>query len=76
MRSLFTATILALVTSYAAGRIGVGPCPTVPLVSNGFKTGGSIADGKYHLMRLDSQFHWGWSTFEKNPGETLNCQSA
>ena len=71
-----TTMLLALAAGFATARIGVGSCPSVTPISNGFKTGGQIADGQYHLMRFDNQFKWGWESFAKLAGETLNCQSA
>ena len=37
-----------------------------------FRSSG-VTDGDYHIMRFDKQFKWGWETFEKKAGESLNC---
>ena len=68
--------IAAVIAGFANGRVGVGSCPKnyTPLPMP-FRTAGTVTDGHYHLMRFDKQFKWGWDTFERQPGETLNCQS-
>ena len=61
--------------SIASARIGVGSCPSVTSVQNGFGTNGVVSNGVYNLYKIDPQFKWGWSTFASKAGETLNCKS-
>lgn len=77
MRNLSSILLASIFASYASARVGVGACPKnyTPL-EKPFGTDGIIADGTYHLTRFDKQFRWGWETFEKRSGESLNCQSA
>lgn len=77
MRSFkIVASIFAVLSALTYAKVGVGPCPDVKGIPNLFRTGGSFSDGRYHLMRFDTQFKWGWDTFAKLPNETLSCQSA
>ena len=77
MRNLSSILLASLLATYASARVGVGACPKnyTPL-EKPFGTDGTVADGIYHLTRFDKQFKWGWETFEKKSGESLNCQSA
>ena len=77
MRNLSSILIASILASYASARVGVGACPkSYTPIEMPFGTDGTVADGIYHLMRFDKQFKWGWETFEKKSGESMNCQSA
>ena len=70
--------ISATILSVGQARVSVGGCPTslYNRIPQPFGTGGSVADGRYHMMRFDKQFKWGWETFEAKPGESFDCQYA
>ena len=77
MRNLSSIMLASLLVTYATARVGVGACPkSYTPIAKPFGTDGTVADGKYYLTRFDKQFRWGWETFEKKSGESLNCQSA
>jgi hypothetical protein len=70
--------IAAFVLSVAQARVSVGSCPTslYTRVAQPFGSSGTVANGRYHMMRFDKQFKWGWETFEAKAGESLDCQYA
>jgi hypothetical protein len=77
MRNLSSILLASFLATYAYARVGVGACPkNYTPIQKPFGTDGTVADGVYHLTRFDKQFKWGWETFEKKSGESLNCQSA
>lgn len=51
-----TPVLIAFMASLASARIGLGACPTVPVVQNAFGPGGVVSDGLYNIMKIDSQF--------------------
>ena len=55
-----TPVLIAFMATLGSARIGLGACPTVPVVQNAFGPGGVVSDGLYNIMKIDSQFKWGW----------------
>ena len=73
--TLTKASVLAaLLAAFASAKLGYGDCPTVSTVPTPFGSSGTVADGQYHLMSLDSQFKWGAETFARLKGEDYNCE--
>lgn len=70
--------IATTILSVAHARVSVGGCPTslYNRIPQPFGASGVIADGRYHMMRFDKQFKWGWDTFEAKSGESFDCQYA
>ena len=80
MRTVSQAIIIiaASIISATQARVSVGACPTslYTRIPQPFGPQGTVANGRYHMMRFDSQFKWGWDTFGAKSGESFDCQYA
>lgn len=64
MKALTAISSIILLAGFAAGRVGVGPCPTTyPTVNSLFSSSSIVPDGRAYMSLVDSLTLWGMNTF-------------